>query len=684
MAKKKPYSPLRAQLRTFYTEKNLLVAIEGKVNDGGQGEIYRLHKSSKLKDAHAKAVKLFKEPASPALEQKLRTLMAHVVRTDSETTGICYPQALLYARPGQQGGCRGYVMNYYQASEIRSTVCSPKVVREYWKWSRRDLCRFAAAMLRRFMVLHKEGLLMGDVNDRNVLAKADNPDVCYFVDVDSYQIGSFPSGVHTTEFDPLRLLGCQDFEYVMRTREDEYYSISALLFKIFLVGQEPYSNGGVGTLEQNRRLRRFMFPLGYDSPDNIRGPWQRIWYNLPLNMRQAFYDTFHDRRFVSVADWLQYIGEYYTGIQSGRYPDVILIPHAERVASVFLGTDGATLPSVEDKETLRQFDNWLNPDHPVDNHKTAYLEFGAASFRVYEPRTGTKTNIQHIRTGHFDFISPKGEMDVERLYNALMQPEAWPHWQRYLRGVVPPIGHLTVFGCAGLRHLRNREQVVQMMRERLGLNVGIVSQQEENALMVSTAMRQLRLSPSFLLVNTSGMATTIIHQDSKNELVTIGTHKLGSKVMRNGLFATIQPDSRLKTKFEEHDRMVSNAIAALLRSDALKRQEASVQLVAMGILGKMARLTGIVPGENGFTRQQLTNACQMLGNELLTNRDKAIYLKQDIMDLGTGDNLTQKTELRLCLPIFIEMMKQLGADRLLLVAGGVGKAYVDAAERSNR
>ena len=684
MAPQRRYGSQRPPLRTFYTEKNLLVAIEGKLNDGGQGEIFSLHKSSKLKDAHGKAVKLFKQPASPALEQKLRALMAHAFRTDTDTAGICYPQALLYAQADQQGGCMGYVMNYYPGSEIRSTVCSPKVVREYWKWSRRDLCRFAAALLRRFMVLHKEGLLMGDVNDRNVLAKADNPDVCYFVDVDGYQIDSFPSGAHTTEFDPSRLLSCQDFENVMRTREDEYYSISALLFKIFLVGQEPYSNGGEGTLEQNRLLRRFMFPLGYDSPDNIRGPWQRIWYNLPLNMRQAFYDTFHDRRFVPVADWLQYISEYYTGIQSGRYPDVILIPRTERVDSIFLGTDGATLPPVENNDALRQFDNWLNPDHPVDNHKTAYLEFGAASFRVYEPRMGTKTNIQHIRTGHFDFISPQGEMDVERLYDALMQPEAWPYWQRYLRGVVPPIGHLTVFGGAGLRHLRNREQVVQMMRERLGLNVGIVSQQEEAALMVSATMRKLRPAPCFLLVNTSGMGTTIIYQDGKNAFVATEIHKLGSKVMRNGLFATIQPDSRLKTKLEEHDRMVSNAIAALLHSDALKMQDTPLQLVAMGILGKTTRLTGIVPEENGFTRQQLTNACQMLGNELLTNRDKAIFLKQDIIDLGTGDNLTQRTELRLCLPIFIEMMKQLGANSISLVKGGVGKAYVDDAERNKR
>lgn len=680
--KKEKNSP-KEQLPTFFTEQNIIVRLDLRLNDGGQGVIFRLHNSSGLKDAHAKAAKLFNEPASAALEQKLRTLMEYAAKHDADTVGICFPQALLYKQADKRGGCVGFVMNYQQASEMRNTVCMPKVVRDYWKWSRRDLCRFAVAMLKRFATLHKGGLLMGDVNDRNVLASAGNPDEVYFVDVDSYQIGDFPSGVHTTEFDPPRLMDCQDFEHVMRTLEDEYYSISALLFKIFLVGLEPFSNGGVGTLEQNRRQRRFMFPIGYDSPDQIRGPWQRIWYNLPLNIRQAFYDTFHNKQAISPAAWMRYIGEYYSSIQSGRYPDVILIPRTERADSIFLGMS-SPLPDVEKNDALRQFSNWLNPDNPVDNGRTAYLEFGAASFRVYEPRTGTSINLQHIRTGHFDFISPQGEMDVKRLYEALTQPEAWPFWQRYLRGVLPTFGQLVVFGCAGLRHLRNREEVVQMMHQKMGLHVGIVSQREEAELMVDAAQRQLGLSKNLLIVDTGGMASTFVERHSIMSPKSIEIPKLGSKVMLNGLFATTQPDSRLQTKLEEHDHMVSNAIITISLVKAAAKQRTALKLATMGIMGKLAEFTGIAPKKDGFTCQQLTEACRMLSDELLTNRTKAVFLKQDILELGIGDILTQKTELRLCLPIYIELMKILDIDRLQLITGGVGKSYVDNHERNRK
>ena len=107
----------------------------------------------------------------------------------------------------------------------------------------------------------------------------------------------------------------------MRTPEDERYAVAVLLFKMMLIGKNPYARSDGKTLEEYIAERDFVFPLGYEEAELMpKGPWQLIWFNMPQSLRKAFYDAFRNDIYPKTEEWIPLIEEYITLLSAGRYP----------------------------------------------------------------------------------------------------------------------------------------------------------------------------------------------------------------------------------------------------------------------------------------------------------------------------------------------------------------------------
>ena len=110
----------------------------------------------------------------------------------------------------------------------------------------RNLATAAAA-------LHRHGVLIGDLNSRNVLA-TDRARIA-IIDADSFQTTDPDTGrtfrcpVGTPEYTPPRLQGL-DFAQVDRTAEDDDFALAVMLYQLLFQGSHPFA--GTTTPDPNQ------------------------------------------------------------------------------------------------------------------------------------------------------------------------------------------------------------------------------------------------------------------------------------------------------------------------------------------------------------------------------------------------------------------------------------------------
>ena len=150
------------------------------------------------------------------------------------------PELILPDRPVQStdGEIVGFTMPRVQAIGTARQLGRPS-----WRKAHRfDPARIQALFQRLVGVLdgcHARGLILGDLNDGNVLITADGPRV---IDVDSAQFGGQPCPVGHERFLPPELYGLDLAARPVFTAESDHYALAVMLFQA-LLSVHPF--GGV-------------------------------------------------------------------------------------------------------------------------------------------------------------------------------------------------------------------------------------------------------------------------------------------------------------------------------------------------------------------------------------------------------------------------------------------------------
>jgi len=204
-------------------------------------------------------------------------------------------------------------------------------------WTRAHLTQLAITVLRTIERLHELNVFIGDINPQNILVKDERS--IFIVDVDSFQVEGFPCPVGTETFTPAERQG-QDAESYLRTKEDELFAVTTLLFMTLFPGKAPYSSQGGGEAADNIRNKRFAYGRDADGRAPV-GSWQFIWSHLHPGLKDVFSAVFTNGGRVPTTQMLAELQRSLADIQGGRRSDE-LFPGQPR------HREGSTVPAVCD------------------------------------------------------------------------------------------------------------------------------------------------------------------------------------------------------------------------------------------------------------------------------------------------------------------------------------------------
>ncbi len=290
------------------THERQPIALGAQLGAGAQGAVFE------LPDSCGRLVAKLYHPdeITELLARKLQSMIAVGV----DDPRLAWPQTVLHDECGR---VVGYTMRRAEGRPLqRSVFIRPLLDACFPTWTRLDLVELAVEIVTAFGVLHRRGILVGDVNGANVIVGPTARDVV-LVDLDSCQIEGFRCPVGTVPFLAPRLLG-QRLSETARTYDDEAFALATLLFMVLVPGKPPYSHQGGSDPVENVRGHRFPYGIGaHEGEDAPRGPWAAIWSHLPLDLQVRFSTVFEHGRVVGPAEF---------GVSLLRYRELLLRGHA--------------------------------------------------------------------------------------------------------------------------------------------------------------------------------------------------------------------------------------------------------------------------------------------------------------------------------------------------------------------
>lgn len=303
-------SPFIAYEASGATHEVLLGKPLGK--PGGEGTAYETNINGQVAKIFALGTNGSGSKATENKYLKIRSL----IESGISYPGICFPRMMLTTKSGE---FVGYTMERAKGEPLQEVV-NPMVIRDdFPNMKRVDLIQICIDILEKIVFLHNNGIVLCDINLGNILIDGilQGKPTAYFIDTDSYQLGDLLGEVGVDIFTPPELHG-KDLGKTKRSLENEYFSVSTLLFMIVMPGQKPYARiGGTGSVAENIRTGIFPYAKGGEysgeyAPNVI---YRHIWSHLAY--KNHFWDTFHKegtrfdpKKRISASEWLKNFKHY--------------------------------------------------------------------------------------------------------------------------------------------------------------------------------------------------------------------------------------------------------------------------------------------------------------------------------------------------------------------------------------
>jgi len=245
--------------RIFHTSQSEIVRLGWRIGTGAEGEVYEIQDNSDL------VAKVYHEPPPPEKAEKLVALSS--LGNERLFNLSAWPVSTL--RDSLDGDVVGFVMKKISQAEEVHTLHSPKSrLQKFPEASWAFLIYVAANVARAVAAVHEHGLVIGDLNPKNILVT--RKATVYLLDVDSFQFsdggktyrceGGFP------EYTPPELQGVA-FRDVDRAQEHDSFGLAVVIFQLLFMGRHPFSGRYLGAEEMplERAIRESRFAYGADA-----------------------------------------------------------------------------------------------------------------------------------------------------------------------------------------------------------------------------------------------------------------------------------------------------------------------------------------------------------------------------------------------------------------------------------
>jgi DNA-binding helix-hairpin-helix protein with protein kinase domain/Tfp pilus assembly protein PilF len=251
-------SPMR---RTFYASQSDIVRLGQRIGTGAEGEVYEIQDKSDL------VAKIYHEPPPPEKAEKLVLLS----RLGNERLFKLSAWPVSTLRDAPEGEVVGFVMKKISQAEEVHALHSPKSrLQKFPEASWAFLIYVAANVARAVAAIHEHGLVIGDVNPKNILVTREA--TVYLLDVDSFQVSAegktYRCESGFPEYTPPELQGIA-FRDIDRAQEHDCFGLGVVIFQLLFMGRHPFSGRylGAGEMPLERAIGEFRFAYGADAEE---------------------------------------------------------------------------------------------------------------------------------------------------------------------------------------------------------------------------------------------------------------------------------------------------------------------------------------------------------------------------------------------------------------------------------
>lgn len=254
-------------------------------------------------------VKIFHEHANTiGKRERIKAMLTKNINKEY----ICWPEDILLSSENN-GEFVGYVMKHVRRPESLSDKIEELDLLSKTgdsKYDRRFLMQYCRKIAEQFRELHENNILVGDVNETNILVSSEDEEV-YFVDTDSYQFDDYKALVGQEVYtSPEYMENSDDSEQLSydkpRTIKDEQFAMAVMFYRILFLGAWPFKMCE-GHVAEEIRKRAFHFTLQNVDVDSVSEQAVReslIWNETPDFLREMFVRTFCSSKRYNADEWV--------------------------------------------------------------------------------------------------------------------------------------------------------------------------------------------------------------------------------------------------------------------------------------------------------------------------------------------------------------------------------------------
>lgn len=367
----------------------------------------------------------------------------------------------------------------------------------------------------------------------------------------------------------------------------------------------------------------------------------------------AFYETFKDGRFHSIAEWRELIEDYKEEILNNRKSSVIYPSEAAgRSVPIFLGDK----PDEGQPESAGHNRLVSGDPHRI---MPMVIEFNADGFHVSVPQYGfsehPEPNLSYRSFSHdvelWNHVNEKGELDLTRL-SGIKFPDIFTNRMRgYIEHMRPPLTVIHAMGRSFLRNISNRTMVIETLKNLMGYSFRYLTAEEEARMLLSDIPCK---DGAALLVNQTALSLMLAlrYPDGRIEISEITT--LGRYTVKDWFIATQRMSSKTVSALREHDAEVYATIE--------QEDRGIIKVCRAGNLSAIV-VSGIALPVVGKDPMHYYKSRRDILSRSILKRDNIAEICSDL-DSDLSEDLRENFIARLSIPVMTSLLSLLGKDGL--------------------
>lgn len=285
------------------------LSIGSEIAAGGEGKVLALHGDP------GKVVKVYHSLCDQAKQQKLVAMVQ--MRSSSLEVVAAWPIDLVW---DQQRRCVGFVMPRVDGVGVVDRLSHPAERRKSFP----DVdYLFIATVAKNLMAaasaLHAAGVVIGDVNESNIMVRKDG--TVAFIDADSFQIvrggSTFYCEVGKDLFTPPELQG-KSFRGVLRGPSHDVFGLAVLVFQLLMHGRHPFHGRSLDGRDRatSEAIQQRAYAYGRASQQIVQPPLGTLPIAAFGELSELFERAFGMSARPTASDWMYALQRFCAGLRS--------------------------------------------------------------------------------------------------------------------------------------------------------------------------------------------------------------------------------------------------------------------------------------------------------------------------------------------------------------------------------